>query len=820
MDLYSLVYIITAGALVGLLIAVLLNRRDRTAVTFSLLLSAILGWVVTLYLFYTFTEPTLVLFFGRLNFVAASLLGGFLFLFIFYYPRPQSALGNLVKLLFVLENLAFAYITQFTGLIVLDEIVDGANRVTVYGELYLLFIVHFIGFILLALGLLVRKYRNAQRLYSQLEITQIRILIWGLVLSVATGLFASVLIPLVFTALGLLGTPLYFIIQNLAPLATLIFSSTIAYTIIRHRFLDIRVLIGRIIYLTTVATFPYVAFFLLVFVYQQAFGTVFHPTVYFLSVFIGIGFVMTFNEINRYIRNQVNSRLINPGYDPLETNDRFGRDLSLIVKLQDIVTRMTDVVSRTIRPAAFWLYLLPLEEKPEVLLNHQQFDKLPRLAQLCLMVWQNVGKHPLVIDEFKIETERGGLFVNIISIIKELEELMLDQDIKVILSMDGSEGIIGFYAFGMKEADSPYTTQDIEFITSLVNTASLAINRSLLYAEVQDFAASLQRKVDEATAELKETNAKLESTLIEVQDARRKEQDMVDIMGHELRTPMSIVRNAVKVLLFEIRKPSEVKRDFFEKYLEMAFESAKREITLIETLLSATKLDASRVQLHFTRIDAKDIVHDSLEGQRAILSERNMQVEYHEPKGVFDVFADRTRIQEVMDNFLSNAVKYTPKGKVKINLWKDSDYVWISITDQGIGIGADDLQNLGKKFFRAKQYVRVEGKDQIIRPGGTGLGLYVSFELTRLIGGLLYINSQVGKGSTFTFSIPLYKDQPDKQIDQTFDTPEETNQRRHVIIGGNPPTPPADMEYETPEPVLFPSQEDIAAHMATMKAQP
>jgi signal transduction histidine kinase len=781
------------------------SSRNRKAIFFFLITLGISGWAVTNAQFQISVNAEEMFTWAILAYQAAGLLLFFVKLFSYEVINRPYSFGQRSFILSFAAMLFSVIAPVVPGVVALG--VDFNNKAIIGGPLQPLL---FVAYIYLMVSSLNSIYQ-ARKSVSGIAAKQLSLIFWGLFGAITAALFTNIILP----ALGI------YIAVTLGPTFTLFFLALIAYSIVRHRLFDTRVIVGRITYFIILGLFSYVFFYSISIFYELSFENgVFNPAAMLIGVLVSIIFVFLFNGVNRYIREQVNSRFINAGYDPLETNDRFGRDLSLIVKLPDIVTRMTDVISRTIRPEAFWLYLLATEAKSEALLNHQPFEKLPRLAQLCLMVWQNVGKHPLVIDEFKIETERGGLFTNIVSIIKELEQIMLDQDIKVILSMDGSEGIIGFYAFGMKEADSPYTTQDIEFIISLVNTASLAINRSLLYAEVQDFAASLQRKVDEATAELKETNAKLESTLIEVQDARRKEQDMVDIMGHELRTPMSIVRNAVKVLLFELRKPTEVKRDFFEKYLEMAFESAKREITLIETLLSATKLDASRVQLHFTRIDGKDIVHDSLEGQRAILSERNMQVEYREPKGVFDVFADRTRIQEVMDNFLSNAVKYTPKGTVRINLWKDPDFVWISVADQGIGIGADDLQNLGKKFFRAKQYVRVEGKDQIIRPGGTGLGLYVSFELTRLIGGQLYINSQVGKGSTFTFSIPLYKDQPDKQIDQTFDTPEETNQRRHVIIGGNPPTPPADMEYETPEPVLFPSQEDIEAHMATMKAQP
>jgi len=134
-------------------------------------------------------------------------------------------------------------------------------------------------------------------------------------------------------------------------------------------------------------------------------------------------------------------------------------------------------------------------------------------------------------------------------------------------------------------------------------------------------------------------------------------------------------------------------------------------------------------------------------------------------------YADRTRIQEVMDNLLSNAIKYTLRGEVNIDIKTEKNNVYIAVQDTGMGIHKEDIPNLGKKFFRARQYIKSD-KGQtggVVRPGGTGLGLYVSFNLVELMGGKIKIDSELGKGSTFTFNVPLFKGQADKHIDQTFE---------------------------------------------------
>jgi hypothetical protein len=189
-------------------------------------------------------------------------------------------------------------------------------------------------------------------------------------------------------------------------------------------------------------------------------------------------------------------------------------------------------------------------------------------------------------------------------------------------------------------------------------------------------------------------------------------------------------------------------------------------------------------------VDAKDVLADAIEGQRAQLKEKGMALTYNPPAEDLIAYADRTRIQEIADNFLSNAVKYTLKGSITMNVWQEGDNIWYRIADSGMGIDEEDLKNLGKKFFRAKQYTNTgEAQTKVIRPGGTGLGLYVTFELIRVMGGHLFINSTVGKGTTFTFSMPAFNGQEDKQIDQTFETG-SAKSREHIIINGDAPQPP------------------------------
>jgi signal transduction histidine kinase len=279
----------------------------------------------------------------------------------------------------------------------------------------------------------------------------------------------------------------------------------------------------------------------------------------------------------------------------------------------------------------------------------------------------------------------------------------------------------------------------------------------------------------------------LETALEQLKEARQHEQDMIDIMGHELRTPMSIVRNALVMMNMEIGK-DPIDKPKITKYIDMGLESARREVSLIETLLSATKADSKGFQLTLQKVDLVDVVHDSLVALMPEATKKGIEIKFIKPETDVLIYCDRTRIQEVSDNLVSNSIKYTPKGSIEISIAHDDKLAHVSIKDTGMGISEQDIKKLGTKFFRAQQYSpqtqpqlqttippkveaaeKIPEKISVIRPGGTGLGLYVTFSLIKLMDGKITVKSKVGEGSTFTFSMPVYTNQETVQVDRKVD---------------------------------------------------
>lgn len=315
---------------------------------------------------------------------------------------------------------------------------------------------------------------------------------------------------------------------------------------------------------------------------------------------------------------------------------------------------------------------------------------------------------------------------------------------------------IGALSFMIKEKNAEeIDANEKQLLQTYTNQIAIALENANLFAQSQ------------------EIQAKLEKTLKELEAARKHERDMIDIMGHELRTPMSIVRNALIMMDTQIKANPADLMDKIKRYVDIGVESARREVSLIETLLSATKTDGKGFQLLLEKVDLNDIINNSLIAFKREAERKGLTLTFEPPQTPVLVYADKTRIQEIADNFINNAIKYTMRGNINIKVWDQEGYGYVSVKDSGIGISEEDLKKLGQKFFRARQYIDdvdpntlSPEKLEVVRPGGTGLGLFVTFNLIKIMDGKLDVQSKVKEGSTFTFAMPIFSGQQTKQIER------------------------------------------------------
>lgn len=325
------------------------------------------------------------------------------------------------------------------------------------------------------------------------------------------------------------------------------------------------------------------------------------------------------------------------------------------------------------------------------------------------------------------------------------EYLQTSLNIKTAINVpvNSKDTLIGVVTFLLFEDAHTLTSNDYDLMQIFASEIAIGLENAKLLDTYQVL-----------LKELKTKNTQLE-------DYAQKERDIMDILGHELRTPITIVRNYLSVLIDKLRSGNPLEPNELSEFLDKAYKSTKREMALIETMLCATKLDSNKLELNKINIDPAELINKSIENEKENAAQKGLKLVFANlNQNLPEIYADRTRMQQIIDSLLNNAVKYTETGQVELTVLNNGETVRFEISDTGPGIPQSDIDKLGTKFYRVAQYgitAKASEELNIVRPGGSGLGLYVAFELIKLHGGEIQVTSEIGKGTKFSFSVPVFK---------------------------------------------------------------
>jgi signal transduction histidine kinase len=250
----------------------------------------------------------------------------------------------------------------------------------------------------------------------------------------------------------------------------------------------------------------------------------------------------------------------------------------------------------------------------------------------------------------------------------------------------------------------------------------------------------LEQKVAERTRDLAVANERL-------QELDRLKSDFVSNVSHELRTPLTAIKGAVDLVLREVAGPLTEKQ---VHYLSRVRSNTQHLAGLINDLLDLSKIEEGKIELQPGRVSLGGLVHEVVETLRPIAVEKSVALEAAHPEPSILVWADREKITQVLTNLIGNAIKFTPAGgKIMISTMKNgTEWVQISVNDSGPGIPAKEKQKIFDKFY---QLAGNGGP----KPKGTGLGLSISKALVELHGGKIWVESELHRGSKFSFTLPL-----------------------------------------------------------------
>jgi Na+/proline symporter/signal transduction histidine kinase len=282
-------------------------------------------------------------------------------------------------------------------------------------------------------------------------------------------------------------------------------------------------------------------------------------------------------------------------------------------------------------------------------------------------------------------------------------------------------------------------------VASVVKQAPLTMDEVMIVldeaSQIRKYSAELEKK----SRELEDAYAELRSANERLTELDRMKDDFVSHVSHELRTPLTSIRSFSEIL-HDNPKLDEATR---ARYLTIVIGEAERLTRLINQVLDLAKIEAGRAEWLMTEVDPREVVRHAVEATSQLFANGAVALEVELPDEAPAVLADRDRLVQVVMNLLSNAVKFCAEsaGRVQVALSVLPGAVRVDVSDNGPGIAPRDQELVFEKF-------RQVGDTLTDKPRGTGLGLPISREIIRHFDGRLWVESEPGRGATFSFTLP------------------------------------------------------------------
>lgn len=265
--------------------------------------------------------------------------------------------------------------------------------------------------------------------------------------------------------------------------------------------------------------------------------------------------------------------------------------------------------------------------------------------------------------------------------------------------------------------------------------------------------------------ERKEAESRIINAKNEAQEQNRLKSAFLANMSHDMRTPLNAILGFSKIIAEESKENNAQK-----EYLGIIESSGKQLLTIINDLIDITKIEANQLQTRKEEVCINEVILELYLQTKTLNQNNNIQIKYM--LGLSDedsvVYTDNTRLRQVLNNLIGNALKFTEKGTITIGYQESGDFIEFFVEDSGKGIAKDDQQII---FERYKQL----GTSSEVSKRGFGLGLAITKSLIELLGGKIRVESELGKGTRFVFTIPFYsfenagKHKGETQTDYSFD---------------------------------------------------
>ena len=617
---------------------------------------------------------------------------------------------------------------SYTNLIVQDVTLENNLANVITGPAHTLYIVVFLGYILLSFYQLFKSYREG----DPLKKLQLKYFMLGTLVTVIFVSIVNFIIPLIFNSWTL---------ATYTPYFTVIMLISIAYAIVRHRLLDIEVIIRRSLVYSTLLTALISLYSLLVFGLNRIFlpgGAATFPRITDLIAIIIVAF--TVDPLRRIIEKTTDKVFFKARYDAEETIRSISGRISTVIELDELIKELRSVIYHTLKVGKVAIYLKTDHHFSPVDIGGG-FPKSLDISvekRYFLSKYFKDNQNFVVIDEIKQKIEESKVKNDdYISSINSLSK----NGVAIVAPLVVKDQLTGAIFLGEKLSQDVYTNEDIRLLEILSRQAAIAIENAKLYEEQKQYGFRLKKEVEKATADLRHANEKLK-------ELDKLKDEFMSIASHELRTPMTAIKSYVWLALHGKRNEQDQK---VRAYLDRVYDSSERMISMINDMLNVSRIETGRLQLEIIPVSIFKVAEQVKEDLKAKSAEAGIDVVINKDNIVPLVLSDKDKLIEIFTNLIGNSLKFTKKGgNITVSAEKKGDMVNVNVTDTGVGIATENIDKLFKKYGKLNESYATASPST-----GTGLGLYITKQYLEKMGGSISVKSTLGKGTTFTFSLPV-----------------------------------------------------------------
>lgn len=660
----------------------------------------------------------------RCNFGVVSLF--FLSAYNFYvlYFLKEKGKNIVLQCLTILGSLSLFVISVFTNLIVNSVVIRswGSEIIFGAGEIYFNIFTLFIGAVVLYYGF--SRYVSLDRQQK----ARVQYFFIGVLIFVLFNITFNVILP------TMLNTIKY---HQWGDYSTIVFLVFAAYAMTRYRLFDVRVAFGRIL----IGLFTFITFLLLLvaaYFAARVLGISAHPYI-IASLVLAIS-LLFHKKVYSFYEKLAGKYFYFSYYNAQQVIEETSHKIIRTLDLQVLVEMIGSTIVEVFKPQKIAVLVQNEIYAKDYFINFNQREK----SKLAQMFKQNTVRKDEFLDLLALSHGEAIVQGDLPEGFERLDEELLNLSIDVVQPMSFRENLRAIIVIGFKKTMDPYTQQDISLIRTLSMQAGIALDNANLYQEVQELNKGLEKKVADRTA-------KLQAAYDELKQLDDSKSQFLLISSHQLRTPLSIIKNYLWAL--ESGKFGEMNEQQ-KKFIQICSRTSDNLISLVNTLLDVTRIQVGKVKLDLQdNVDLEKILENNIAGYQIKAQEKGLSLIYKKlPQGV-EVpklnKKDPQKLNEVFSNLLDNAIKYTHEGSITVTLRKRTDVIEVSVADTGVGIDPKDINNLFKPFIRSDDAQKAFSK-------GIGIGLVVVKGFLEAQGcKIAAFSAGKNKGTVFTITIPI-----------------------------------------------------------------